>query len=90
MVQNRTIEGAAFKDRIQLAINAMGSISEVWPMAIATKSQIASFARDILKSGTDPNLLEAALPPQQSTTPSDSLSTSQPFDEDSYVENQDW
>ena len=38
---------SAIKERLQLTINALNSIGEVWPMGKAAKAQISQFARDI-------------------------------------------
>jgi hypothetical protein len=93
MVQNRPIEGASFKERVQLAITAMGSISDVWPMALATKSQVASFARDVLKSSGSPILLGPP-PTKQAqetfTSSSSELSSTLPLEDESIIANQDW
>jgi len=35
------------KERLQLTINALNTIGEIWPMARAVKTQISQFARDI-------------------------------------------
>ena len=40
-------KASAIKERLQLTINALNSIGEVWPMARAAKSQISQFARDV-------------------------------------------
>lgn len=100
MVQNRPVEGIALKERIQLAITAMGSISEVWPMALATKSQVASFAREILRSGKEAQLTSPPEPAQvqhqvRPQTITATPTTSEPsvgeaLDPDSFVANQDW
>lgn len=100
MVQNRSVEGMALKERIQLAITAMGSIAEVWPMALATKSQVASFAREILKSGKEakqssPPAVAQFQPPTRPqvispTPPTSKASVGESPDQDSFVANQDW
>ena len=38
---------SAIKERLQLTINALNSIGEVWPMGKAAKGQISQFARDV-------------------------------------------
>ena len=38
---------SAIKERLQLTINALNSIGEVWPMGKAAKAQISQFARDV-------------------------------------------
>ena len=38
---------SAIKERLQLTINALNSIGEVWPMGKAAKQQISQFARDV-------------------------------------------
>jgi hypothetical protein len=100
MVQNRSVEGVALKERIQLAITAMGSIAEVWPMALVTKSQVANFAREILKSGKEakqsspPEVVQFQPPthPQTitPTPPTSEPSVSESLDQDPFVANQDW
>lgn len=35
------------KERLQLTVNALSSVGEVWPMARAAKGQISQFAREI-------------------------------------------
>ena len=37
----------AMKERLQLTINALNAIGEIWPMARAAKAQISQFARDV-------------------------------------------
>lgn len=39
---------SAIKERLQLSVSALSSISEVWPTAGAAKLQISQFAREIL------------------------------------------
>ena len=43
----------AIKERLQLGISALGSFAEIWPRANIAKSQVASFAREVL---TKPNV----------------------------------
>ena len=38
---------SAIKERLQLTVNALNSIGEVWPMGKAAKQQISQFARDV-------------------------------------------
>ena len=38
----------AIKERLQLAISALGALAEIWPRASISKSQVAKFAREIL------------------------------------------
>lgn len=38
---------SAIKERLQLTVNALSSMGEVWPMAKAAKGQISQFAREI-------------------------------------------
>lgn len=38
---------SAIKERLQLTVNALNSIGEVWPMGKAAKGQISQFARDV-------------------------------------------
>ena len=43
----------AIKERLQLAISALGAFAEIWPRASIAKSQVAGFAREVL---TKPNV----------------------------------
>ncbi|ETN45593.1 uncharacterized protein HMPREF1541_09425 [Cyphellophora europaea CBS 101466] len=38
----------AIKERLQLGISALGRFAEIWPRASIAKSQVASFAREVL------------------------------------------
>jgi hypothetical protein len=45
---DRQDTAVAIKERLQLSISALGSFAEVWPRANVAKSQVASFAREVL------------------------------------------
>lgn len=48
-------------ERLQLAVSALGSIAEVWPLARIVRSQIAEFARELISGQGPTREIEAAV-----------------------------
>ena len=68
------------KERLQLAINALNILSEVWPMARVVKSQVAQYAREALAS-------PRRMPPNPASAPLLGQIDLAAFDDDSWLED---
>jgi hypothetical protein len=86
-IENNADEAQAMKERVRLAISALSSIAEVWPLASVVKSQLAKFARELFLKPPSTAWLAA----KSLLAPNPDLSSTQSqVDFDEFLNNDQW